>query len=221
MPELEISSTHKSTNPEERDETEDDLQMKDIAPDLSRRRMTAPNPSLKTRALIDQIVRRDLPHEPGATSSAIRNEEELEVQKKKIVSSGDVGCTIQQLIFIRDNYADFKNMFERPLDEQLKGFKGTGKKNRSWFKQVLRPVLRCYELCSNPTENRTRLEQFILNNNKTFEERLKTETQRRRFAGKEFVSKCPTGDGYVLNLACFVFGCGCEHNCPCKVEVLA
>lgn len=80
-----------------------------------------------------------------AEKFAIQNSEELKKEKKKIKSTLGVKDTLERLQYIRDNYKLFREFWALGLGALTGSV--ADKPERDWFKQVVRPILRCFELC--------------------------------------------------------------------------
>ena len=74
--------------------------------------------------------------------AAVRNR----IEKQSPAAMG-VRATLKQLQYIRDEFEPYSELFGNTLGVPLKGTSAS-KDERKWFKQVLRPILRCFEACS-------------------------------------------------------------------------
>ena len=117
----------------------------------------------------------------------------LKQEKKKVKPAMGITATLKQLQYIRDEFEPYSELFGKPLGVPLEGT-SAGKDERKWFKQVLRPILRCFEVCSECD-----LDGFIEKCKKT------------SHTGKPFGSRKNTK--FELFTSAFKKGCPCSDDC--------
>lgn len=155
------------------------------------------------RAVLAEVARRT----ETVKEFQIQSEQELELHKKKVRGRGklDVVETLEILTFMRDEYSEYSKMFKVNGGLPLRGFKTTGK-NIDWFKKNVRPILRCYESCCMPTDEKTRLENFKEKCNVQIDPSRQSSRMQLERYGEE------KGEKFVIYLSAFVKGCPCPSE---------
>jgi hypothetical protein len=155
--------------------------------------------------------------EEAEQSFDLPDETALDLAKKGLLASDDVLTTIRKLQAIRNGYRDYCEMFKLPPGVELKGFK-TSKRNRTWYKQNLRPILRCYEECCQPTSNKTKLDVFIEKHSRAVDiSRMSSEKQKKKYRDLHYIAGNESGTKHFINISAFICGCACNatSGCPC------
>ena len=144
-------------------------------------------------------------------SYAITDENELEASKKeRIGHQQDIKETIDGLVYLRNEFRPFAEMYQASHSTKLKGFK-LHEKNKKWFKTVLRPVLRCYEDCCVPEANKSKLDVFKEKCDSSVPDSKAAGLARLR--GQKYGYYDEQKDNFFLKLSSFVKGCPCKEDC--------